>query len=219
MVAIPSLKTARHVNPVPCLLIGCDGPIELQTAGSIYRGYCLLADSRTPHSVDSHGRAALVVFLEHPNAQALPTMRLADTAEQWALQEVRDWSRQSAETLWSLLRLEPVPEDPRIDPLVTRIDCDPMHRLDAQSATLLTGLERTTMLKRFKRQTGMTFRRFKSWSAIKHAANALLDQPNVATTGIDAGFADAAHFSRFCRNAFGYSPTMIKALLQRTEGC
>jgi Helix-turn-helix domain len=55
--------------------------------------------------------------------------------------------------------------------------------------------------------TGMTFRRFKQWSALQHAARQIAAGELVRTAAMDAGFADTAHLTRTFRASFGLTPS------------
>jgi AraC-like DNA-binding protein len=71
--------------------------------------------------------------------------------------------------------------------------------------------ERTSALRMFKAATGQTFRQFKQWSALQHAARRIAAGELVRTAAMDAGFADTAHLSRTFRASFGLSPSQAIA--------
>src|SRR6266540_3652169 len=50
---------------------------------------------------------------------------------------------------------------------------------------------------------GQTFRRFKQWSGLQHAARKIASGELVRTAAMDAGFADTAHLTRTFRMSFG----------------
>ena len=58
-----------------------------------------------------------------------------------------------------------------------------------------------------KAATGLTFRRFKQWSALQHAARQIAAGELVRTAAMDAGFADTAHLTRTFRASFGLTPS------------
>ena len=67
----------------------------------------------------------------------------------------------------------------------------------------------------FKAATGQTFRDFKRWSALQHAAQRMAEGALVRTAAMDAGFADTAHLSRVFRRGFGLTPSAAIAGLGR----
>lgn len=209
---LSALQSALHINPVPCLVVGRDGPVTLQTPVGRLSSMVVLADCRTPHIIDSSSDV-LIAFLEHPKAQSLPMTTFDRSVRQTLPIQISEWCADHVDWLYQLLKLDALTDDNEMRQIVEHIEADPMNRLCAVEAMAISGLERTTFLKRFKRYTGMTFRRFKSWSAFKHASRQLEEGQSLGTVALDAGFADAAHFSRYCRQGFGYAPSTIRSLL------
>jgi len=78
-------------------------------------------------------------------------------------------------------------------------------------------MERTALLKRFRLETGLTFRAYKNWVGVMAAADAMLRGRSAAQAAMDAGFADLAHFSRQCRAITGYSPRQGLQYLDRAS--
>jgi AraC-like DNA-binding protein len=94
-----------------------------------------------------------------------------------------------------------------------------MTRLGETQAARIAGLERTTMLRRFRKQTGMTFRGYKTWTALKHASRLVSQGEAIGAAGLDAGFADAAHFSRCFSTMFGMTPSSAtRSMVQPQSG-
>lgn len=59
----------------------------------------------------------------------------------------------------------------------------------------------------FKEQTGLPMRRYVLWMRLRAALLRALEGASMAESAQDAGFADAAHFTRTCRQMFGLPPT------------
>ena len=68
-------------------------------------------------------------------------------------------------------------------------------------------VERTRALRLFKEATGQTFRRFKQWAGLQHAARQIAAGELVRTAAMDGGFADTAHLTRTFRMSFGLTPS------------
>ena len=83
---------------------------------------------------------------------------------------------------------------------------DPMQRLSQSAASALTGMERSTLLKRFRAESGMTFRSYKTSMGVQTALQMLGAGHSATAAAMAGGFADLAHFSRQCRATTGYSP-------------
>ena len=87
--------------------------------------------------------------------------------------------------------------------IVRAMQADPMRRVSQDELVRCLGMERTRALRSFKAATGLTFRRFKLWSALQHAAARMAERELVRTAAMDAGFADTAHLSRVFSSVFG----------------
>ena len=79
----------------------------------------------------------------------------------------------------------------------------------------MTGMERTAMLKQFRRESGMSFRTFKTSAGVQAALRLMAVGRSVSEAAMAGGFADLAHFSRHCRAATGYSPRQGLQYLDR----
>lgn len=91
--------------------------------------------------------------------------------------------------------------------VVRAIHADPMQRMSQDELARRLHMERTRALRRFKAATGQTFREFKRWSALLHAAQLMAGGALVRTAAMDAGFADSAHLTRVFRQGFGLTPS------------
>ncbi|HEX6243550.1 MAG TPA: AraC family transcriptional regulator, partial [Polyangiales bacterium] len=91
--------------------------------------------------------------------------------------------------------------------VVRAIYAEPMQRMSQAELARHLRLERTRALRCFKVSTGQTFRDFKRWSALQHAARLMAAGALVRTAAMDAGFADTAHLSRVFRQGFGLTPS------------
>jgi AraC-like DNA-binding protein len=210
LVRLRGSQTGVHVNPMPCILFGRDRSVTVKTVSGVTAADAVLVDACSPHIVDFGGGAVDVLYLEGAAAHAVQTQRLDRQARRLLEDEIDHWSQETAAALFDLLALSSTPPDPQILELVREIDADPMARLSEIGAAHLTGLERTSMLRRFKRHTGMTFRGYKNWAALKLAGNLFIAGEKIGLAGLDAGFADAPHFSRRFKGAFGLSPSQAR---------
>ena len=61
----------------------------------------------------------------------------------------------------------------------------------------------------FVAQTGTTFRAWLLWARAEHAIVAARTGMSWTSAAQEAGFSDAAHFTRTCRRVFGLAPTML----------
>jgi AraC-like DNA-binding protein len=219
LLPIGSQELAAHENAVTCALVGRTGPLRLECDGRRIAGDILLVRPGVVHDVALAERGADALFLnglafpfDAPLAQVLSGVlgHLASDAvrgERCAMHELR--ARLTA----------PAPRLPAgIAEVVRAIYADPMQRMSQGELARRLRMERTQALRCFKAATGQTFREFKRWSALQHAAQLMVEGALVRTAAMDGGFADTAHLSRVFRRSFGLTPSAaIVGLGQRSE--
>jgi AraC-like DNA-binding protein len=210
-------RLGAHPNVVTAVLVGRVGPIAVENAGISVKGDVLLVRPGIVHSVWL-GRGADVVYLngltfpfDAPLAVALKgrleaLARRSIGGDPFATKELRDRLAFGGDPL-------PV----KVVEIVRAMQADPMRRVSQDELVRCFGMERTRALRYFKAATGLTFRRFKLWSALQHAAVRMAERELVRTAAMDAGFADTAHLSRVFSGMFGLSPSMAIAGLDDPE--
>jgi AraC-like DNA-binding protein len=210
-------RTGRHRNAVPCVILSHGQGIAVETAEGTVHADAVFVGAGWDHTVDFFGGSADVIYLETPLAVCDsdgPATGLSRELTRFLERSVECWSDDAAMELLDRLGPSPHRDDPAMARIMQHIQFDPMARLSETAAARLVGIERTTMLRRFKRQVGMTFRAYKNWTALKHASRLAQKGEALGAAGLDAGFADAAHFSRRFGSTFGLTPTVaIRSLL------
>ncbi len=201
-------RLAAHANAVPCILAGRTGPLQLEREGRRLEGEILLVRPGVVHAVALAERGADVIFLnglefafDAPLAQVLggAMAHLAADAlagNRCALHELR--ARLTA-------RAPRLPTG--VAAVVRAIYADPMQRMSQGELARRLSMERTRAQRCFKAAIGQTFRAFKRWSALQHAALLLAKGELVRSAAMDAGFADTAHLTRVFRQGFGLTPS------------
>ena len=213
LLPIDGRALAAHANAVTGLLIGRTGPLTLEDgAGQRTEGDALLVRPGVRHAVTLAERGADVFYL---NGLAFPfDVSLARALEgplaALALKAAGGDADAMAELRARLAWSEPVVSD-RVAEAVRAIHADPMRRMSQGELARRLSLERTQALRCFKAATGQTFRAFKAWSALQHAAQAMARGGLVRTAAMDAGFADTAHLSRLFHRSFGLTPSAALA--------
>lgn len=208
LLPVGSRKLATHANAVTCVLVGRTGPLRLERAGQRVDGDILLVRPGVAHAVALAERGADVLYLngltfpfDAPLAHVLDGA-LAHTAfdalrgDRCAMHELRARLTTRAPRLTN-----------GVAQVVRAIYADPMQRMSQDELALRLHMERTQALRCFKAATGQTFRAFKRWSALQHAAQRMAAGALVRTAAMDAGFADTAHLSRVFRQGFGLTPS------------
>jgi AraC-like DNA-binding protein len=203
-------RTEAHSNLVPCIIFGRRRAVSIEAPTGVVTGEAILVDANWQHVVNFHGSTVDVIYLEKQAGRAASGFGARAVSRDVISileAEIEGWSTDGSSALFDVLGGVACIHDAAISKIEMRIVADPMTRLGEAEASRLVGLERTTMLRRFKHETGMTFRAYKRWAALKHASRLFLSGTQLGHSGLDSGFADAAHFSRQFRATFGLSPT------------
>ena len=199
---------ALHCNPVPCVIAGRRGPVSVVSGNEAVTGDVVFIRPGIAHRVACAGGGINAIYLdglassgELPCAQRLDG-RLAGVAVN-ALFRVADAEAELRERLAHAA----TPVSRPLGLAIEAIVAEPMLRLSQAELAHRLKMERTAALRAFKAATGMTFRHFKQWSALQHAARQIGAGELVRTAAMDAGFADTAHLSRIFRASFGLTPS------------
>ena len=210
-------RLAAHPNVVMAVLAGRAGPITVEHAAVSVTGEVLLVRPGVMHSVWL-GRGADVVYL---NGLTFPfgaplAVALKGNLEVLARRSIGGDPCATAELRERLaFATDPLPA--KVAAIVRAVQADPMRRVSQDELMRRLDMERTRALRCFKATTGLTFRRFKLWSALQHAAMKMAERELVRTAAMDAGFADTAHLSRVFSSMFGLSPSVAIAGLDARE--
>ena len=102
---------------------------------------------------------------------------------------------------------------PRSDPrITTALEWMRQHLAKAvrlQDVAAAVHLSPSRFRHLFVAQTGTSFRAWLLWARTEHAIAAATRGMSWTDAALEAGFADAAHFTRTCRRVFGIAPTML----------
>jgi AraC-like DNA-binding protein len=209
-VHLDSLLT--HRNPVLAVLVGRRGPVTLVGDGMAVCGDVLIVQPGIEHRVLCPHDGFSVIYLDgltwraqHPLAQRWPetlnALAVAAASRRGdAVQELRDRVQHGRPRCAPALR-----------PIIADMVADPMMRINQTQLARWLGMERTQALRCFKANTGQTFRAFKQWVGLQHAAHQLMAGEMVRSAALDGGFSDTAHLTRTFRRSFGLTPSQALA--------
>jgi len=199
---------AAHCNPAPCVIAGRRGSVSVIGAGEQVTGDVVFIRPGVEHKVICANGGINVIYLDgliwsddFACAKRLQGP-LADIAVDALFREA-DAETELRERLTS--GASPIPH--QLGAVIETIIAEPMLRLSQLELADRLKMERTGALRLFKAATGVTFRRFKQWSALQHAARQIAAGELVRTAAMDAGFADTAHLTRTFRASFGLTPS------------
>ena len=85
----------------------------------------------------------------------------------------------------------------------------PGDQLRAAEIAAAVNLSPSRFLHVFSAHAGTSFRRYRLWARMCHAAGALSDGADLTTASAEAGFASPSHFSDTFRTMFGLSATAL----------
>ncbi len=198
---------APHCNPVPCILTGRTRSLTLVGRHEVVAGDILLIRPGVEHRVICSG-GINVMYLDGLSWSGRSGLaeRLQGRLANLAIDAI--FRGRDAQTALRQ-RLEPGAAQfpPHLMAVVRDLVAEPMSRMTQRELAERLQMERTQALRLFKAATGQTFRRFKQWSGLQHAARRIASGDLVRTAAMDAGFADTAHLSRTFRASFGLSPS------------
>jgi AraC-like DNA-binding protein len=215
---IPVTRLGAHPNVVMAVLAGRAGPITVEHAGVSVTGDVLLVRPGIVHSVWLGRRGADVVYLNGLTFpyQAPLAVALKGNLERLARRSIGG-DAGATEELRQRLAFATDPLPAKMAAIVRAMQADPMRRVSQDELVRCLDMERTRALRAFKAATGLTFRRFKLWSALQHATLRIAERELVRTAAMDAGFADTAHLSRVFSSMFGLCPSVAIAGLDAQE--
>jgi AraC-like DNA-binding protein len=198
-----------HKNRVPCIIIGDDRPILVETPdGRICGPAVYIAPGKT-HRVHFGRQPSRTLYLEGIRSSLLPDSQVArriDGVElDWILTATNRWCRDQERELLAHFHYQapPISVPSKLAERLDDLRADPQSRLSQMQLAQALGIERTQALKFFKASTGMTLRSYQIWKSIRGALEAVAAGADFQTAGLDNGYCDAAHFSRTFRSTFG----------------
>lgn len=209
---------APHCNPVTCVISGIRGSVSVIGSGEQVTGDIVLIRAGVEHKVVCTGSGINAMYLDGlawPSRAALAE-RLQGGIGDLALEAIFQ-NVEAQEELRRRLAVD-APSCPRqLASVIEDLTSDPMSRMSQVELSDRLQMERTGALRLFKAVTGQTFRRFKQWSGLQHAARQVASGELVRTAALDAGFADTAHLTRTFRTSFGLTPSEAIAGLAKAS--
>lgn len=211
-------ESSPHVKSAPHVMVSWGGVLTVRWAGGRVTAQAVLVATGVPHTVDGGGGLFHILGLGRYLAHHGPPVQALDARALHAFADYYDHlAADDGCALAERLQLPPMRLSTPIEAVIARLRADPMQRLGQHEAAALACMERTALLKRFRLETGLTFRAYKNWVGVMAAADGMLRGRRAAQAAMDAGFADLAHFSRQCRAITGYSPRQGLQYLDRAS--
>ena len=212
-------QTSLHATAVPHVMVSAGGAITVEAGAHRVTAQAICVAPHVLYTVNARGMLFYVIGMDGYRApdscDVHPVRAVTGSALRTLIDYVDRLHRTDAHELGAMLQFADMRLSPAIEEVVRCIRATPMLRLGQHEASRLVGMERTALLKRFRRETGMTFRHYKSWAGLNTAIRLVKEGSSIADAAMDAGFADLAHFSRQCRAMTGYSPSQGTQYMER----
>ena len=210
---------ARHPNPVTCVVRGRHGPLTVVGQGQSVTGDIVIIRPGVEHHVICGEGGLSAMYLDGARWPGRGTLaeRLEGRLGELVLAGMQldsDAQLELRERLNHGHGRLPL----GMSAVLADLAAEPMARMSQAELAKRLGLERTLALRLFKASTGMTFRQFKRWTGLQHAARLIVAGALVRTAAMDAGFADTAHLTRTFKQCFGLTPSQAIAGLPTIGG-
>ena len=207
-------RLAAHANAVTCVLAGRRGPVTVVSADQCISGDLLLIRPGVEHAVICADGGADVLYLDGlVLPEGLAFAQALDGSLAKIASDAVDRDSQAQQELRARIAHGSCACPSAIAGIVCDLAIDPMERMTQIELGQRLNMERTRALRYFKAATGQTFRAYKQWAGLQHAARGLMRGESVRTAAMDAGFSDTAHLSRTFRHMFGLTPSVAIAAL------
>lgn len=182
-----------------------------------------------PHRIVCEGPlVTLLIEPEGAHADALltllgdrPTAALTEDQRTWLAAEATEcWSdgwrvaraeKFVARALEELAPAQKIPRrrDKRIGALLALLAQDAAEARTSSELASQVGLSTTRMTHLFREQVGLAIRPYRLWLRLQSAARLMAEGASATEAAMQAGFSDAAHFTRTCNRIFGFSPSAL----------
>lgn len=226
-----------RTNGAAVLMVGLYRPFLLRVDGGVPLSCrCAVVAAGVPHEVDVQGGVLGKLFIERDSEEYWRFVRFTD----WRIGQrlaclddpgllrlfVQLYEEAPAkdEVLRRLLAWLPaLPEalpssvDARLRPVFSLIRRHGEENHGQARLTQLAHLSASRLQHLFRAETGMSYRGFRIWKRLILAASHLQRSDCLTRSALDAGFADASHFSHCYKRYLGASPAQVFRSLQRFE--
>ena len=232
----PAGDTTPHAHHALQVCVALDAPFRLRRGTGRWREYeAALVPADVPHQLDGGWSDLLLLYVEPEGLEGHPWLvgrgadvRTLEPSVASALQRsVRKLvaSSPDARTLFSELLPGALPDaeppatiDPRITRAIERLRASPVERTSLIDLARGVGLSASRFRHLFRREVGMSAQSYVVWLRIYAACTSLAQGASLSDAALEAGFSDAAHFTRTFRRTFGLAPSQVAGRLTLVGG-
>lgn len=231
----PSVQLAAHAYATVALHVGIYRPFRIKIANGAWQSCrCAIVPPGTPHELDFEGGVHGKLFIERDSSdflyfkrrfayreQALSLFQDEELVQQLCRIYESDPDKAVIENcLDDLLRCDGelnLVIDPRVQAAIDLIRSEPDYNFSKEYLADRADLSPSRFLHLFKQHTDVPYRRFRTWKRLFLAMDSLNAADNMTIAALDAGFADAPHFSHSFRETFGINPAYVFRGINRFE--
>jgi AraC-like DNA-binding protein len=232
----PLQHLATHVYGADVLHVGIHQPFRMLLGDGEWRTHrCALVPAGTPHALDLAGGVHGKLFVER-HGPAWSSLRARYPWSDTAVTSFDD--EETVEVFRRVHEEDPSPAqlngyvhrllgaessapdvrcDARIQVAIDLICREPDRNFSQAELASRVGLSPSRFLHLFRQHTGVPYRRFRNWKRMVAAVQSLHATDNMTRAALDAGFADATHFSHSFRHTFGVNPAPVFRKVERFE--
>lgn len=231
----PSVHLNAHAYATVALHVGIYRPFRIKIANGAWQSCrCAIVPAGTQHELDFQGGVHGKLFIERDSADFLYFKRRFACSEQ-ALSLFQD--DELIEQLRWIYEMDPgkaviehcldnllgcdgelnLALDPRVKNAIDLICEEPDCNFSQEYLAEMADLSPSRFLHLFKQHTDVPYRRFRTWKRLFLALDSLNATDNMTIAALDAGFADATHFSHSFRDTFGINPAYVFRGIHRFE--
>ena len=212
----PSLDLAPHRNAAATVAIAIEAPFQLGWGRASVatdappRCIALVPPGTWHHLVAAGPMVFLYVDAQGADLAALAALdldaartglpsSLTAVAARW---QVDDWCM-------ALGLPAPLPADPRLVPVLARLEADPDAFPTVEALSRALGLSRSRTQALFTASAGMPFRRYRLWRRMARVMALLQHGATLTQAAVDTGFASPSHLATAFRTQFGLAPSAL----------
>ena len=223
----PGDRTAVHRHHALHVVLPTEGTIVATVGGDAVECEGVITGRDVEHAIDATGRQVVLLFVE---PESLPGASLTasldgdatflDAATRDAVLDGLSVSPGRSElAAWADRAVGMLTHDswqrPRMHPAVRRLlrvleELPPDGDASLEALAEQAGLSPSRLMHVFTESVGIPLRPYLRWLRFQRAASAIVAGRPLSIAAAEAGFSDAAHLTRTCKQMFGLTPSMLQ---------
>ena len=207
----PWNEAAEHTPMVPVLGAGLDGDIYLVIDGEPFTGRAVHVTSGVSRSVNAFGgRLAVMPF--DPMYATVGVLNAPGILRSLETLSNDGFDEQAWQSLADHAGLQPLARvGKEVRDAAVLLDSHHDENVPGEEVAAAVGYSLSHLQQLFRRQLGVSMRSYRSWSRLRRTAGLMATAPTLADAAVEAGFYDAAHFTRTFTATFGVLPSDVFA--------